>query len=194
MLRFLLSEQFKKSQTWYCCGKNCVRHGSVLQLPRPDATGRVAAWQPQTATSNFPVSFTSNSIQYILFLPLTIQKLWFLWLLHTSQKTVIAVNRSILHHGDYNCVHVELRTRQKFLDSPGTISGQSQLSVCCCQQLPSANGGLVFPRSNSLSGRRKTNPFLPLSGLGAVSVYARKEHLCTQVSGSAEVSKDKALQ
>lgn len=37
---------------------------------------------------------------------------------------------------------------------------------------PSANCGLVFPRNNFLSGRRKTNPFSPLSGLRAVSVYA----------------------
>lgn len=44
------------------------------------------------------------------------------------------------------------------------------------------NSGLVFPRSNYLSGRRKINPLLPLSGLRPGSVYAPKEHpLYTQV-------------
>lgn len=41
------------------------------------------------------------------------------------------------------------------------------------------------------SGRRKTNPSLPLPGLRAVSVDAHKEHSCTQVNCSAEVARTK---
>lgn len=41
------------------------------------------------------------------------------------------------------------------------------------------------------SGRRKADPLLPLSGPRAVTVYAPKEHLCTQVISSAEVARTK---
>lgn len=124
-----------KNQTQYCCGKICVRHGSLLRLPRWDATGWVTAWQPQTATSNFPVSFTSISIQDTFFLPLTIQKLWLLRLLRTSQKTTTAVTGTCRITVATTALMWNYRPDPNSY-CPGTSSGQSQLDVS--QELPSS--------------------------------------------------------
>lgn len=129
--------------------QNLHKAWKSLQLARWDATGWVAAWQPQTATSNFPVS----PIPYKKhFLPLTTQKLWLSQLLRTSQKITTAVR------GVYRIMVTRTALMWNYRPDqnsycPGTSSGQSQPGVS--QELPSSWCLPFSPSLSDISGGKK---------------------------------------
>lgn len=88
-----------------------MRHGHLQLL----WSGQVAAWKPQTATSNFQISCTSDSIQYTYFLPVMIKTCKFSCLLLIWQQTVIAAKRSTVRCGDDDHTDLELQIWEKFL-------------------------------------------------------------------------------
>lgn len=118
-----------------------------------------------TATTNFAIFFISNSIQYILFLPLMIQELWFLWLFHTGQKTITAVNRCILHYGSYDCADWKLWTWQEFF----------RIAVGLLQGIP-APSALPFLSYLILGENKLHSPGLVCSSLFQLVFFPSASH------------------